>query len=289
MRRVTGIVLLAGLVASSAQAQGAGSPSPQLPPTEGAAAPAPAGKRLTIMTGADLPTTYMFRGILQEDRGVIFQPPVDLGIALYEGTGALKAVSANVGTWGSLHSGPSGADLHANSVYEADYYGAVTFAFGRFKPGALFTSYTSPNDAFRTVNELAAVVAFDDSASRFPLSPKAVIAFELSGQADGGTNKGTYLELGIRPGVKLAPALSVGFPIKFGLSLADYYEGPAGNDTFGYADTGAIASVPLPSTGKATWELHGGVDFLWLGDNLTLLNGDDGFKPVGTLGFTVTY
>jgi hypothetical protein len=116
-----------------------------------------------------------------------------------------------------------------------------------------------------------------------------VIAFELSGQADGGNNKGTYLELGIRPGVKLAPALSIGFPIKFGLSLADYYEGPAGSDTFGYADTGAIASVPLPATGKATWELHGGVDFFWLGDNLRLLNKDEGFKPVGTVGFTVTY
>jgi hypothetical protein len=282
-------VLLAGLVATSAQAQGAGSPEAQLPAAEGAAAPAAGGKRLTITTGGDLPTAYMFRGILQEDRGVIFQPPVDLGIALYQGTGTLKAASANVGTWGSVHSGPSGADLHANAVYEADYYGSVTFALGRFKPGALFTSYTSPNDAFHTVHELAAVLAFDDSTSRFPLSPKAVIAFELSGQADGGDHKGTYLELGVRPGVKLAPALSIGFPVKFGLSLHDYYEGPAGSNAFGYADTGAIASVPLPATGKATWELHGGVDFLWLGDNLKLLNGDDGFKPVGTVGFTVTY
>ena len=288
MRRVTSIVLLAGLVATAAQAQSAGGGEPALPAAE-SAAPAPGGKRLTITTGADLPTAYMFRGILQEDRGVIFQPPVDLGIALYQGSGALTGISANVGTWGSVHSGPSGSELHANSLYETDYYGSVTFAFGRFKPGALFTSYTSPGDAFSTVNELAAVMAFDDSASRFPLAPKAVIAFELSGQADGGESKGTYLELGIRPGVKLAPALSIGFPVKFGLSLADYYEGPAGSDTFGYADAGAIASVPLPATGKATWEVHGGVDFLWLGDNLTSLNGGDGFKPVGTVGFTVSY
>jgi hypothetical protein len=288
MRRVTSILLLAGLVATAAQAQSAAGGEP-LPAAEEAAASTAGGKRLTITTGADLPTAYMFRGILQEDRGVIFQPPVDLGIALYGGSGALTGISANVGTWGSVHSGPSGSDLHANSLYETDYYGSVTFAFGRFKPGALFTSYTSPGDAFSTVNELAAVMAFDDSASRFPLSPKAIIAFELSGQADGGDRKGTYLELGIRPGVKLAPALSIGFPVKFGLSLADYYEGPAGSDTFGYADTGAIASVPLPATGKAAWELHGGVDFLWLGDNLTRLNGGDGFKPVGTVGFTVTY
>ena len=77
---------------------------------------------------------------------------------------------------------------------------------GKWKPGALFTSYTSPNDAFNTVNELAAVLAYDDSASAFPLSPKVVLAFELSGQADGGTDQGTYLELGVRPVVKLIDA-----------------------------------------------------------------------------------
>ena len=27
---------------------------------------------------------------------------------------------------------------------------------------------------------------YDDSAAKFPLSPKAVLAFELDGQADGG-------------------------------------------------------------------------------------------------------
>jgi hypothetical protein len=36
-------------------------------------------------------------------------------------------------------------------------------------------------------------------------------------------------------------------------------------------------------------EVHGGVDFMWLGDNLKLLNGDDGFKPVSLVGFTFTY
>ena len=29
-----------------------------------------------------------------------------------------------------------------------------------------------------------------------------------------------------------------------------------------------------------TLEAHGGVDFMWLGDNMKLLNDDDGFKPV---------
>ena len=55
---------------------------------------------------------------------------------------------------------------------------------------------------------------YDDSANKVPLSPKAVLAFELDGQADGGSNKGTYLELGIRPTFKVAKMLSIGVPIR---------------------------------------------------------------------------
>ncbi len=41
--------------------------------------------------------------------------------------------------------------------------------------------------------------------------------------------------------------------------------------------------------GKSTWEVHGGVDLLWLGDNMKLLNGGDGVKPVAVIGFSVIY
>jgi hypothetical protein len=154
----------------------------------------------------------------------------------------------------------------------------------------LFTSYTSPADSFSTVHELAGVLAIDDSGSAFPLSPKVVLAFELSdAQADGGANKGTYLELGIRPSVKLAEKLSLAVPVKAGFSLKDYYEGPFGSDRFGFFDTGLVASVPLVSGKGGALEVHGGVDFLWLGDNTRFLNGDEGFRPVGLFGFTFTY
>ncbi len=169
----------------------------------------------------------MFRGIFQEDEGFITQPWVDLGIALYSGEGQLKGVSANVGNWNSIHSGPSGSELNDNAWYEADFYGSVTFTFGKFKPGALFTSYTSPNNGFNTVHELAAVFAVDDSGNKLPLSPKVILAFELSGQADAGENKGTYLELGIRPSIKLgkSPA-TLSIPVKLGLSMQRLLRAP---------------------------------------------------------------
>ncbi|HEV7838730.1 MAG TPA: hypothetical protein VGO75_11740, partial [Gemmatimonadaceae bacterium] len=130
---------------------------------------------------------------------------------------------------------------------------------------------------------------------KVPFAPKVILAFELGkdevgkGQADGGAKKGIYLELGVRPAVKLAPKLTLAIPVKTGLSMKDYYEGPTGSNRFGYFDTGAQLSVPLVSGKGGTLEMHGGVDFLWLGDNLKLLNNDDGFRPLGLLGFSFTY
>ena len=129
------------------------------------------------------------------------------------------------------------------------------------------------------------------TGSKFPLSPKATVAFELSGQADGGANQGTYLELGIRPAVKLIDGkypLSLAMPVKTGLSLKDYYEGVSGDSTFGYFDTGAVASVAV-ALGKTTLDIHGGIDLLWLGDTTKRMNIGNGFKPVGMFGVGISY
>ena len=166
----------------------------------------------------------------------------------------------------------------------------MNFTAGKLKPGLLYTSYTSPANSFTTVNELAGVMAVDDSKSKFPLSPKAILAFELShGHADGGANKGIYLELGVRPSVKLAPKATLAIPVKTGLSVKDYYEGPTGSNKFGYFDTGAILSVPVAASKSGTLEVHGGVDLMWLGDNLKAFNGNDGFRPIASIGFSFVY
>jgi Bacterial protein of unknown function (Gcw_chp) len=251
-------------------------------PAAAAQAAAPS-KPYTLTAGADFPTAYLFRGIFQEDEGFIFQPWVDLGVDLHEG------VTLNVGSWNSIHSGPSGGENNDNDWYETDFYASVSFSSGKFSPGVLFTSYNSPGDAFGTVNELALVLPYDDSDSAFALNPKAVLAFELSGQADGGDHEGIYLELGVKPSIATGTPVTISVPAKFGLSLKDYYEGPYGSDVFGYFTTGASASVALPSSNSVSWEVHGGVDFYWLGDNMKYLNHDDRFKPIGTIGFSLSY
>jgi hypothetical protein len=158
------------------------------------------------------------------------------------------------------------------------------------KPGVLYTSYTSPADSFKTVHELAGVLAVDDSANAFPLSPKLVLAFELGdNQADGGSDKGVYLELGVKPGIKLAPKATLLIPVKLGMSLKDYYEGALGNDRFGFFSGGLQLSVPAISGKSGSLEVHGGIEFQRFGDNLRALNEGDAVKPIGLIGFTYTY
>ncbi len=278
MRALCGLGLTA-MLAGPAAAQSA-AVTPQTQPVQPAAAPeAAAAKKLTLTTGVDFTSAYLFRGIPQHSGGTIAQPYADLGIALGHG------ITADIGGWDSVHStAPSG------KWYESDYYGSLTFTAGRLKPGVLYTSYTSPSDSFATVKELAGVLAVDDSASAFPLSPKVVLAFELGdGEADGGLNRGTYLELGIRPTVKLARKLTLAIPVRSGLSVNHYYEGPAGDNAFGYLDTGLQLSVPAVTGKSGALEVHGGVDFYRLGDNMKLLNGGDAFKPVALVGFTFSY
>ena len=84
------------------------------------------------------------------------------------------------------------------------------------------------------------------------------------------------------------------------MSLGDYYESPIdGEDNaFGYFDVGALITVPFSSapTKFGTWNLHGGVDFLALGDTTKAFNvkkGDNdetsGGNVIVSIGIGLSY
>jgi hypothetical protein len=282
-----------------------------------AAAPASAQgsdpKIATVTAAVDFTNTYMFRGIRQDDTKLITWPYVDLGLALYSGDGGLKTVGLNIGTWNSLHTGDAGSNSDKSGLgcgcgklwYERDFY--ATFALGFDKGvslGTTYTAYTSPNDGFTTVKEIAFKVSVDDSSylGRGALKPYALVAFEMDtaagkGQADGGLNAGRYLELGVGPGWS-SDALSITVPIKVGLSLSDYYEFNFGtslrpdfqDSKFGYLSTAVMATVPLktpPSAGA--WNIHGGVELQTLGDSTKAFNNGDRSKVIGTIGIGLAF
>ncbi len=86
-------------------------PKPALPPPP-PPPPEPADPNtgaLTFTGGLDVPTKYVFRGIVQEaDSKLTLFPYGDLGISFYSGEGAIKSASVNFGVWNALLTGSSG-------------------------------------------------------------------------------------------------------------------------------------------------------------------------------------
>ena len=62
-----------------------------------------------------------------------------------------------------------------------------------------YTAYASPNDSFKTVQELAFSLSLNDSKwlGAFALNPSLLVAGEVEGQADAGSARGVSLQLGI--------------------------------------------------------------------------------------------
>jgi hypothetical protein len=122
------------------------------------------------------------------------------------------------------------------------------------------------------------------------LAPYGLLAFELDGAADGGQS-GTYLELGVGPSFPLMPnGPTLTIPVKLGLSVNDYYEGPTGDTTFGFFDIGALISVPIRGipAGYGAWNFHAGADLLLFGDTTKAFNGGDGRAASAAAGRSST-
>ena len=257
-----------------------------------ARAQAPNTGAVALAGGIDFLNAYHFRGIPQDESGVIMWPYGDLGFAVYSGDGGLKSVGVNVGIWNSLHTGDAGLDGPSEKLwYESDFYTTLAFGFGGGTSfGITYTAYTSPNDSFSTVKELAFKVSVDDSAylGGAALGPYLLLARELGDvQADGGLEAGTYLELGIAPGYSTS-RVSLALPVKVGLSLGDYYEGPDGDEAFGFFSIAGVVTVPFTSapTAFGSWNVHGGVEYLRLGESNRAFGANN---VVGSVGIGFSY
>jgi hypothetical protein len=262
--------------------------------------------RISISAGIDVPTDYYFRGIKQETAGYIIQPYGDLAFKLWDGVPIFSNLALTIGTWNSLHGGPTGTDgpnADPEAWYESDFYTKVGWTmFGDVSAGLIYTAYMSPNDFFDTVQELAVSLGFNDSKytgrllEGLSLNPSVLVAFEVKGQADAGAQKGVYMQLGLTPTYTFntggAYPITVTTPLLAGLSLGDYYEFGTGDDTTsGYFQGGVGLAVPLafiPSS-FGSWQLKTGVNFLRVNGNLKDVNSRDRNEVIGTVGIAFTY
>ena len=108
----------------------------------------------------DASNAYLFRGLPQDDTGLILWPAADLSVALRSGGGTLRTVTVSVGTWNSLHTGVTGTDGPSGKLwYESDFSTSLALGFGGGVSAAVaYTAYTSPNGAFATVREFSVKV-----------------------------------------------------------------------------------------------------------------------------------
>lgn len=236
--------------------------------------------KISLSAGVDFTTAYFFRGIVQEDQGLITQPWVDIGVALSDN------LSLNFGLWNSMHDRQTGATSNFSGPdwwYEADLYVSLVCSHvENMEFGLTYTNYSSPNDAFGTISEFAVSASYDDSDG-LGLSPSVTVAIETDGQADGGSNEGIYLEVGIAPSMTLVESqdspITMTIPVTVGLSLGDYYEDPlsagaADDSNLGYIDVGVDFSMPISCipADYGSWEASLGVHYLRLTESTENLN-----------------
>jgi hypothetical protein len=274
----------------------------------GVASPVLAGPntgKISLSGGFDFYTAYFFRGILQERNGLIWQPYLTVSADLYSiddydlgRDGPISSVSAFLGTWNSLQSAHTGGTGSDPVFYETDWYGGVNFGlFNKVTAGFSYVAYTSPSDAFSTVQEVDVNLSLDDSEwlGSFALYPSAVLAYEVDGAALG-VDSGTYLQLGIRPTWEAIKSesypVTVAFPIILGLSLNKYYETNGNdNETWGYSRFGIVGSVPLAFMGEdyGSWSASMGAAIYTFNANLQRVNKGNDPWVVGNAGIAVSY
>jgi hypothetical protein len=263
--------------------------------------------KVSLVATYDFTNAYMFRGLLQNDlhmtpdgpeTGLWMFPFAEGRFDLHDDDDGVTDVAVRIGTWNGLSTGGAGTAGPSGKLwYESRFYSAVDVTFGEgITVGGGYTAYPSPNNSFSTVKELSFRVSADERTrpAGLALRPHALVALEFDtapalGQADGGLGAGTYLELGVAPGLNES-GFALAFPVRLGLSLNDYYELAGVDHKFGYLSLGAIASVPLvrsPAFGGL--DLHGGVEFLSLGDTPEAFNGGDQSKIIGTIGVGFSY
>ena len=248
--------------------------------------------RIRVPVSLDFRNAYMFRGVRQDDTGLITWPSAEIGLRLRAAEHGLTNARVLVGTFNSLNSGWAGSTgFTGKRWYESDVYTTLSLAFAKtVAVDTTFTVYRSPNKMFTTTKE----VGFRVGSNRvtlpgLSLKPYALVAFELDtkpgiGQLDGGFKSGRYLELGATPVHRLR-RVDLAVPVKVGLSIGNYYELAGKDRQFGFVGIGGMATLPI---GRSL-NVHGGVEYEHLGAATKAFNGGDGSRTTETFGIGFAY
>jgi hypothetical protein len=266
--------------------------------------------KISFSGGVDYTTEYWFRGIAQENQGIIAQPYANVGVTLFEGEDF--GVDATFGTWNSWHwSNPTSAG-DDDFWFESDLSAGLNFDLpANFAGSVTYIYLGAPGGGGAFAQEVDFGLSYDDSewwGGNFSISPSATLAVETEAGSDGlgaNGNTGTYLGLGVTPSFAVNPdsakPITLSVPVTVGLNVSDYYETATGVDddeTYGFTDVGLEASGPLTGqTDYGQWSWSAGVHYIHLGDSAqeigsadfgTISASDDG-SVYFNAGISMTY
>ncbi len=255
----------------------------------GARAQSPNQGRVTFRGGFDAPSVYVLRGLVQErDPSLTLTPWADVGFTLKSSDG-VRRIGVDLGIWNSLNTGSAGSKGFTERLHYAETFNA-SLALGitrRIALATTYTAYTSPNLMFDTVKEVSVTVTHADR-----VHPYLRLASEVGDRGmDGGTRKGTYLELGGTPTVLSRGRATLAAPVRVGLSAGNYYELNGTDHAFGFLSIGALVSVPVTASTSAlgAWSLRGGIDYYTFGDTTQAFNRGDAHRVVALIGVGISY
>src|SRR5688572_2274008 len=174
--RLMAIVALvtAAFVPAPAAAQTAAPPQTTVDPTPG---------RISFAAAYDFTNAYMFRGLRQDDTRIIMFPSAEARIDVHDDDDGLTDAVVRIGTWNSLNPGVAGTAGRSGKLwYESRFYSTVDFTFGPgITIGGTYTAYTSPNNSFSTVKEIAVRASADEQTTTagVVLRPHVLLAMEF--------------------------------------------------------------------------------------------------------------
>ncbi|WP_145076923.1 hypothetical protein [Poriferisphaera corsica] len=265
--------------------------------------------RLHVMAGANTVSAYHLRGLIFEDDGVILQPWAVASFNVYQGSEGdrVKGVNINLMGWGSIHEKRTTAKNSPEKFYENDYFAGVQFVLdgGWMLEGGVHT-ICWPSGTRDAATELYGKFNYDDSGlweawgveieGFNGLQPWGMLSIEVDNTFMGipGKRKSGFVDLGITPGFTLSDSKSMpmrlNLPVTIGFGLRDYYG--TNDSSFGFAKLGVSTDMPLTMLPKSygNWQVNAGVDFVLIGDSPRSYNdGHDSFKPIGVIGFAMSY
>ncbi len=260
MRNVSSCCIVAGLLLALFAPRGTAAQISEVFPREQASGGEQLGEslRMTMQSGA--PNQYFFRGLLQSDRGFLWQSNSNLDVALYDSKQFRFIIP--VGFWFSVHPGDKAKRGKGPAAwYESRLSGGFAVEGAAYRADLRLMVYSSPNGSFRDVYELLLRAdLFDDvwfakgseRAVFRGFFPSITLANELKGARDG-RRSGAFAEIALAPRARLLAnkdvIIDLALPLALGMGLSKYYELVENGDTkpsnhvLGYASGGLLVDI----------------------------------------------